>query len=113
MWTYEWSVETSADPDAVFAFFMDVESWPEWNSGVERIELNGPFATGTSGTMFMPGQDAIQFRLVWVAQGQGFEDETPIPDAGIVVRVRHTLVALDSGGTRITYAAAGPSMTAA
>jgi hypothetical protein len=105
VWTYEHSIETSADRSAIFAFFKDVSSWPEWNAGVERIELDGPFATGTTGTMFMPGQDAIRFRLVWVGDDQGFEDETEIADAGVTVRVRHTLEALRDRGTRITYSA--------
>jgi hypothetical protein len=105
MWTYEHSTETSADRNAIFALFKDVSTWPEWNAGVERIELDSPFASGTTGTMFMPGQDAIRFRLVWVAEGEGFEDETEIADAGVVVRVRHTLEALRNRGTRITYSA--------
>lgn len=105
MWTYEHSTETSADRNAIFALFKDVSTWPEWNAGVERIELDGPFASGTTGTMFMPGQDAIGFRLVWVAEGEGFEDETEIADAGVLVRVRHTLEALRNRGTRITYSA--------
>ena len=105
MWTYEHSIETSASATRIFAMFEDVGSWPEWNPGVERMELNGPFAAGTTGTMFMPGQDPLAFRLIWVAQGQGFEDETEIPDAGIVVRVRHSLEQLEDGGSRITYAA--------
>ena len=105
MWTYEHSIETSADRNAIFAFFKDVSTWPDWNAGVERIELDGPFVSGTTGTMFMPGQDAIRFRLVWVGDGQGFEDETKIADAGVVVRVRHTLEALPNRGTRITYSA--------
>lgn len=105
MWSYETSLETGAGAEAVFEIFSDLANWPEWNAGVERMELQGPFATGTSGTMFMPGEEPLAFRLVWVGEGQGFEDETPIPDAGVVVRVRHTLNPLATGGTRITYAA--------
>jgi uncharacterized protein YndB with AHSA1/START domain len=115
MWSYETSLETRASAEAVFEFFRDVASWPEWNAGVERIELEGPFAGGTSGTMVVPGEEPLAFRLVWVGEGRGFEDETPIPDAGVVVRVRHTLDPLASGGTRITYVATveGPAADAA
>src|ERR1700730_7161239 len=105
MWTYDTRLETRAGAEILFDIFKDVARWPEWNAGVERIELQGPFAGGTSGTMLMPGEQPLASRLIWVGEGQGFEDETPIPDAGVVVRVRHTLEPLASGGTRITYAA--------
>ncbi|MBJ7595860.1 MAG: SRPBCC family protein [Candidatus Dormibacteraeota bacterium] len=103
MWTYEHSVETQADADAVFALFSDVSRWPQWNSGVERMELDGPFAAGTGGTMTIPGGETMASKLIWVEEGHGFEDETAVPDAGVVVRVRHTLEAVDGGGTRITF----------
>jgi Polyketide cyclase / dehydrase and lipid transport len=105
MWTYTHSLETTASPDAVFALFKDVDTWPEWNAGLERMVLDGPFATGTNSTMFVAGQDPLVARLVWVKEGRGFEDETPIPDAGVVVRVRHCLEPLSDGGALITYAA--------
>ena len=59
MWTYAHSIETSAGATTIFAIFEDVGTWAEWNTGVERMELNGRFATGTTGTMFMPGQDPL------------------------------------------------------
>ena len=89
MWSYEHSLETKARPETVFDIFRDVSRWHEWNAGIERIELDGPFATGASGVMVIPDQGRLAFRLAWVGEGQGFEDETPIPDADMVVRVRH------------------------
>jgi hypothetical protein len=103
MWTYEHSVDTQADAAAVFSMFSDVPNWPEWNAGVERVDLDGPFVAGTPGSMVVPGQEPMAFRLIWVEEGWGFEDETAVPDVGVVVRVRHSLEPLDGGRTRITY----------
>lgn len=105
MWTYEHSVDTAADPGTVFEILRDVARWPEWNAGVERIDLDGPFATGTTGVMAVPGAGALAFTLSWVGQDAGFEDLTPIPDADVVVRVCHELRPRGGGGTRITYRA--------
>ena len=114
MWTYEHSLDTAADPDALFAILRDTRRRPEWNAGVARVDLDGPFATGTTGVMVLPDQQALRFRLAWVGAGQGFEDETQVPDAGVLVRVRHTLQPLPAGGTRITYRATveGPAAEA-
>jgi Polyketide cyclase / dehydrase and lipid transport len=105
MWSYEHSVDTVAKAETVFEILRDVSRWPEWNPGVERIDLDGSFASGTTGVMVIPDQGSLSFRLAWVGEGRGFEDETEIPDAGVVVRVRHFLEPLAAGGTRITYRA--------
>ena len=103
MWSTEYSGETTATADQIFRLFESVDTWHTWNAGVERMELDGAFAAGTTGTMFVPDQDPLTFRLVWVEESRGFEDETEIPDAGVIVRVRHWLEPLGQGGTRITY----------
>ncbi len=105
MWTDEHSQTTSAGIAEIFPLLRDVASWPEWNEGVESITLEGPFAAGTRGVMAIPGQEPLSFRLIWVEPEQGFEDETDVPDAGVVVRVRHTVEPLPEGGSRITYRA--------
>lgn len=105
MWTYEHSIETAAKAETIFEILRDTSRWSEWNSGVERIDLNGPFGTGTEGVMVIPEQGSLPFRLAWVGEGQGFEDETDIPGAEVLVRVRHSLEPLAAGGTRITYRA--------
>jgi hypothetical protein len=105
MWTATHSRATTARPDTIFALFKDVATWPAWNAGLDRMALDGPFATGTTTTMFIAGQDPLVARLIWVEEDRGFEDETPVPDAGVVVRVRHSLDPLPQGGTLITYVA--------
>jgi hypothetical protein len=114
MWTYERSIETAARAEAIFAILRDVGHWFEWNPGVKRIDLDGAFATGTSGVMVIPDQGSLSFRLAWVGEGLGFEDETDIPGVDVVVRVRHSLEPLAGGGTRITYRATveGPAADA-
>jgi Polyketide cyclase / dehydrase and lipid transport len=104
VWTCEFSFETAASADAIFAVYRDVAGWPRWDAGLDRMELDGPFAAGTTATMFVAGQDPLPMRLIWVEDGRGFEDETQVPDAGVVVRVRHSLEPrADGGGTRIVH----------
>jgi hypothetical protein len=104
MWAAEHSTEINASPEAINAFFADTARWPEWNAGTEWVELDGPFAAGTTARMKIPGEEPLAFRLVHVGP-DGFEDETPIPGADIVVRVRHTIEPIADGRSRVVYRA--------
>lgn len=114
MWTTEYTQETSASADVVYALLADPATWPDWNEGVARIDLDGPFAGGTQAVMTFPDGTALPFSILRVDEGRGFEDETPVPDTGVVVRVRHDVVPTDAG-SRIRYAveAEGPEDAAA
>jgi uncharacterized protein YndB with AHSA1/START domain len=114
MWITEFSGESTAPPATVYRLLASPTTWHEWNPGVQRIEMDGPFAAGTSAVMVLPDGTALPFRFTWVEPDVGFEDETPVPDTGVVVRVRHELSASGTG-TRITYRceADGPADVAA
>jgi uncharacterized protein YndB with AHSA1/START domain len=101
MWEYEHSVQTTAAPQAVWRLWTDIEGWPRWNDGIERIEVEGPFAVGTTFTMTPPGDEPIRMRLAEIVPGELFTDEM---DAGdFVVRTVHRLEPESDGRTRIIY----------
>ena len=89
MWEYEHSIETTANPEALWQHWTDMATWPQWNAGVETIDVEGPFEVGTAFTMTPPGDEPIRMRLVEVELGRSFTDEM---DAGdFVVRTEHRL----------------------
>jgi len=101
MWEYEYSVETTATPETLWGYWSDMAAWPRWNHGIERIDIDGPFAVGTTFTMTPPGDEPIRMRLVEIEPGELFTDEM---DAGdFVVRTVHRLEPLTHGGTRVVY----------
>ncbi len=107
-WHIDHTVETRAAPETVWSIFRDVETWQQWNAGIEHIALEGPFASGTWFTMKPPGQDVLRSRLLEVQENRGFTDETRVGD--LTIRVGHRLEPLEAGRTRIVYSvdAAGP-----
>ncbi len=107
-WSCEYAVETSASPEAIWRLFSDVPGWKNWNPGVERIEIHGPFAAGTTFEMTPPGQETITSVLVEVREPVLFVDETRVDN--LVVRVAHRIEPMPSGRNRVVYAveAAGP-----
>ena len=101
MWTHEDSIETSAPAERVWELFANVERWKDWNAGIESIELHGPFAEGTTFTMQPPGQDALTSTLIEVRPNESFTDETVVDETRVLVR--HRLVPLSPGHTKIIY----------
>ena len=103
MWQYEHSIETAACPKAIQRLYSDLATWPEWDKGIAQVTLDGPFAAGTAGELTPAGQTPLPFRLLEVRPDGGFDDETAIPEMGIVLRFAHRLVVLADGRTRITH----------
>ena len=101
MWEYEYSVETTAAPEALWRHWSDMAAWPQWNDGIKTIEVEGPFKAGTVFTMTPPGDEPIRMRLVEVKLGESFTDEMDARD--FVVRTEHRLEPAAAGLTRITY----------
>jgi hypothetical protein len=101
--TYSHTVEADVTAEAVWSLYDDVTSWPSWDAQAELVTRDGPFATGTTGTMKFVGQPALHYRLTKVEPQREFVDETPV--GPLVVRVSHLLEPLASGRLRITYAA--------
>jgi Polyketide cyclase / dehydrase and lipid transport len=99
---YTHTVETDLTPEAIWALYDDVSTWPSWDAGAELITRDGPFEAGTTGTMKFVGQEALQYRLKKVEPRREFVDETPV--GPLVVRVSHLLEPLEHG-SRITYSA--------
>jgi hypothetical protein len=98
--TYEHSLPSAASPAAVWRLYSDVSQWPSFDAEAERIELDGPFTTGSRGMMKFRGQDPLAFVLTEVDAERVFTDETPVGEA--VVRVRHVLDPTPEG-VQITY----------
>ena len=76
VWRGEYRIETSAPAEIIWSIFRDVPGWKTWNAGVEQIEIDGPFTTGTWFTMKPAGQDPLRSRLVEVVENACFVDET-------------------------------------
>jgi uncharacterized protein YndB with AHSA1/START domain len=101
VWAVEHSVETSASAQAVWQLWADVERWPEWNAGVDRIELRGPFAVGSTILMTPPGDEPVELRITEADDPDLFVDEADGGD--FVVRTTHRVEPIGAERSRITY----------
>ena len=107
-WRSEYAIETSAAAETIWSIFCDVPGWKTWNAGIEQIDIDGPFTTGTWFTMKPPGEEALRSQLIEVRENACFVDETRVGD--LVIKVAHRIERLGPTRTRIVYAvdASGP-----
>ncbi|HEX9068122.1 MAG TPA: SRPBCC family protein [Ktedonobacterales bacterium] len=74
------SVESSANPGTIWRIWSDVSPWPTWNTNVSAMSLNGPLATGATGTMTNKAGRTHSVAITEVQPGSSFRLETtPIP----------------------------------
>jgi uncharacterized protein YndB with AHSA1/START domain len=101
MWEFEHGVETTAAPEALWRHWSDMAAWPRWNDGIQKIEIDGPFAVGTIFRMTPPGDDPVELRIVEIVPGELFTDQM---DAGdFLVTTVHRLEPRPEGRTRVVY----------
>jgi hypothetical protein len=74
------TLETQASPERVWRIWSDVSTWPDWNPDVLAIEIDGPFASGTTGRMTTKAGGTHAIVLRQVEPGRSFRLETsPVP----------------------------------
>ena len=95
---FEWShtVTTSATPEQVWTLYADVSRWLEWDSGLEAVTLDGPFAVGSTGTLQVEGRPPLAWTLTDVVENALFTDVTEIPGVATLTFV-HRIEPRDLG----------------
>lgn len=91
MFQYENSVNGKMDIAKVWELYSDVSRWPEWDSDMEKVELDGAFVAGVAGTMFMSGMPPLPFVLVDVEREQSFINTSTFGD--VTVKFGHFIQA--------------------
>lgn len=82
-------VKTKVSPNTIWQLWEDVENWNTWDDGIEFSKIDGPFKTGTTGTLKPKGGPVIRTKLSHVEPGNMFTDESKLPMARIIFT--HTL----------------------
>jgi len=75
---YGTSVVSTAPADKVWKIWSDTSTWGEWNPNVSTMELQGPFATGSTAIMNTKAGQHHKMRIVDVQPGRFFALETNV-----------------------------------
>jgi hypothetical protein len=93
------SARSTAPPDAFFARWEDMDSWPQWDEAVVWTRPDGPFAVGTSGALKPKGGPKVSFVIETLEPGAEFTDVSSMPGARL--RIRHLVAVEEDGRTRV------------
>ncbi len=96
----EYSLITPISPAAIWRYYQDVSLWPKWDHGLEEVRLNGPFQTGSSGTLKPVGGPLVHYKISSVIPNQYFQDISKLPLCRIIFT--HTLTQYE-GKTQLTH----------
>ncbi|MEV4558322.1 SRPBCC family protein [Kitasatospora sp. NPDC049285] len=101
MWEHEYSAETAAAPQDVWAVLSDLNGWASWDTSMESVVLQGAFEVGAKVVMTPTGQEPIESVIVRIEENVAYADQTEF--GGVTLRFAHTLTALPGGGTRVLH----------
>lgn len=85
MFIAEHTIETKASREAIWKLWADVENWNKWDHGLEYTTINGPFVSGTTGTLKPKGGPLVPIKLTHVTPLKSFYDEAKLPLTKIIM----------------------------
>jgi len=99
---------SQATPEAFFARWADMATWPEWNADTEWARLDGPFAECSTGVLKPRGGPKVRFVIERLIPGSEFVDVSRLPGARLTFA--HRVERLPAGGCSVdvTVSMAGP-----
>ena len=102
MRSYEAATRIDAAPDEVWPHLVDVGSWRDWNSGVDRVE--GRVALGEQLTLYATMIRSRPFRVTVteLRPGEAMRWRGGLPFGLAVIERTYTLARQDGGGTLLT-----------
>lgn len=79
-------ITTDVAPEAFFARWADMATWPEWNTDTEWVRLDGPFRTGATGVLKPKGGPKTKFVVTALDLGREFTDVSLLTGAKLTFR---------------------------
>jgi hypothetical protein len=99
MWQTEHTIDTDLAPEAVWAALAALETGEAPMGNGDRREANGPFEVGTTISATPVGIATLESTITELTPRRVLAVQTNFND--LVLLLRHVLIPLDGGGTRI------------
>lgn len=107
-WISEAKSESTATKEDIWANYLDVVGWKNWDSELAFSQLDGPFVVGSIGKLKPRKGPVTRFTITEVSANQSFESVAVMPHRLLpLVRLafKHQLTSLPDGNTQILHRA--------
>lgn len=102
MWNYEHAIFTTSSPISIWNLYQDISKWSKWDDEIIEAHLDGPFTTGSIGSLTVLNQKSGTFTLKEVKENQSFTNVMVIDELNIQIAFYHYINNADSK-TKITH----------
>lgn len=86
MYTFEETLTAPADAAKIWELYSDVSRWPDWNEAINSVSLDGPFASGSSGSIQVLIAPPLGFTLENVEAGERFDIVASLGDLKVTMQ---------------------------
>ena len=100
MWRHTYSQTTRATPAQLWDRYAEPSSWPQWDTGVTSVTIDGPLRVGARGSLKPVRGPATRFIVTEVTPHVSFSDVSRLPLASMTFE--HRIEAL-AAGCRFTH----------
>ena len=98
-WSYTASVPTTASAEQIWSLWSAPQDWGLWDDGIEWVQLDGEFASGSKGFLKPTGAGKIPFQIIDTQLNQSFSDRSFLPLTHLDFGHQYTPNANGAGGT--------------
>lgn len=92
---YSYETVTDLPPEQLYRAFTDVQSWPQWDDGIEAIILEGPANEGAEFALVPRGRHAVKLKVETMVEPYRFVDVAYLPLAQM--RTEHSFIPTPKG----------------
>lgn len=86
MYTFEETLTAPANAAKIWELYSDVSRWPDWNEAINSVELDGPFESGSTGSIQVLIAPPLGFSLENVEAGEGFDIVAGLGDLKVTMK---------------------------
>lgn len=91
---------TTATREQIWALWADLPGWPKWDETLESVKIDGPFESGTFGSLKPIKAKEIAIEILDVDEPNSFVDIQLLPKASM--RTEHRISESADGSLLIT-----------
>lgn len=81
-----YSLETTTNPDIIWATWIDVPNWKDWDTGLKDATMDSPFQLGAKGVITSLEGRKSKFEVIEFEENKSYTYKTKLPLGSLYVK---------------------------